>query len=98
MGVTLEVTIIVLLVLINGLFAMWILIEQGSRAESAYSRFPVCRGRLDEVVGVVRTKDLQAPLSVPESMYVLTTLESFKRSGQHLALVTDEHGEMEGVV
>lgn len=82
--------------------------------ESTYSRFPVCRGRLDEVVGVVRakdlliqhldeagldlTKDLQDPLFVPESMYAFRALEAFRRTGQHIALVIDEHGELEGVI
>lgn len=82
--------------------------------ESTYSRFPVCRGRLDEVVGVVRakdllvrhldgegldlTKDLQKPLFVPESMYAFRALEAFRRAGQHIALVVDEHGELEGVI
>lgn len=82
--------------------------------ESTYSRFPVCRGRLDEVVGVVRakdlliqhldeagldlTKDLQDPLFVPESMYAFRVLEAFRRTGQHIALVIDEHGELEGVI
>ncbi|MGF1471665.1 MAG: hemolysin family protein [Rubrobacteraceae bacterium] len=88
--------------------------NQRRMRESAYSRFPVCRGQLDEVAGVVRAKDLlvrhldeegldlqkdlQSPLFVPESLYALQALESFRETGQHIALVADEYGELEGVV
>lgn len=81
---------------------------------SVYSRFPVCRGNLDEVLGVVRAKnllvrslegedldltaDLRTALFVPENMRVLQLLEAFRNSGEHLALVIDEYGEVEGVV
>ena len=83
-------------------------------SESVYSRFPVCRGRLDAVVGIVRAKDLlihrldggnvdleqdlRKPLFVPESMYAFRVLELFKSSGEPFALVADEYGEIEGVV
>jgi putative hemolysin len=81
--------------------------------ESGHSRLPVCRGELDDVLGIVRAKDLLAldlegepldlnailrpPLFVPESMPVLKMLEMFKQSGTHVALVTDEHGGIEGL-
>jgi putative hemolysin len=81
--------------------------------ESGHSRLPVCRGELDDVLGIVRAKDLLAldlegvpldlnailrpPLFVPESMPVLKMLEVFKQSGTHVALVTDEHGGIEGL-
>jgi putative hemolysin len=63
---------------------------------SAHSRFPVCQGSLDDVVGIVHVKDLLSaglqgevfdltqalhrPLFVPESMRALKVLELFKRS------------------
>ena len=88
--------------------------NQRRMRESIYSRFPVCRGQLDEVVGVVRAKDLlvrhleedgldlkkdlQDPLFVAESLYAFRVLEAFRESGQHIALVMDEYGELEGVV
>ncbi|MGB3682243.1 MAG: hemolysin family protein [Rubrobacteraceae bacterium] len=88
--------------------------NQRRMRESVYSRFPVCRGRLDEIVGVVRAKDLlvrhldedgldlekdlQKPLFVPENMYAFRLLEAFRETGQHIAFVTDEYGELEGVV
>ncbi|MFM7550929.1 MAG: hemolysin family protein [Cyanobacteriota bacterium] len=82
--------------------------------ESTHSRFPVGRGSLDECLGVVRVRNLlsaklngepinleelmQPPLFVAESTRALTVLEQFKRSGIHIALVTDEFGGVEGLV
>jgi len=81
---------------------------------SAHSRFPVCQGGLDHVVGIVQVKDLlarslanepieltvslQTPLFVPESMLALKVLELFKQSGTHTALVVDEYGVVQGLV
>jgi len=83
-------------------------------ATSAHSRFPVCQGSLDNVVGIVQVKDLlarslagepieltaslQTPLFVPESMLALKVLELFKQSGTHTALVVDEYGVVQGLV
>lgn len=82
--------------------------------ESTHSRFPVGRGSLDDCLGVVRVRNLlsaklngepinleellQPPLFVAESTRALTVLEQFKRSGIHIALVTDEFGGVEGLV
>jgi putative hemolysin len=81
---------------------------------SSYSRFPVCRGGLDEVLGVIHTKDMLADcisgkpidlqghsrkaLTIPETIPVLKSLESFKESGIHIALVIDEYGSLQGLV
>lgn len=81
---------------------------------SSYSRFPVCRGGLDEVIGLIHTKDMLADcisgkpidlqghtrkaLTVPETIPVLKSLESFKESGIHIALVIDEYGSLQGLV
>jgi len=83
-------------------------------AESGHSRFPVSRGTIDEVFGIVHAKDLlhqrhaggptdlaaaaRDPLFVNESMHVLTLLERFKSSPVHMAVVLDEHGGIEGIV
>lgn len=82
-------------------------------AQSPYSRFPVCRGELDEVAGVVRAKDLlvgaltgrdqdleeclRPALFVPESTPALRVLEEFRRTGEHMALVVDEYGGTAGL-
>jgi putative hemolysin len=82
--------------------------------ESTFSRFPVGRGSLDECVGIVRVRSLltaklgsepmdleplcQPPIFVAESTPALSVLEQFKRTGIHIALVTDEFGGVEGIV
>jgi putative hemolysin len=85
-----------------------------SIAESARSRFPVSRGEIDAVEGVVDSKDLldrmmagqsfdlaaciRQPLFVHESTPVLKLLELFRGSAMHMALVVDEYGSFEGIV
>lgn len=81
--------------------------------EDAHSRFPVGEGALDNVLGVVWTKDLlsrslagqpmdlraalRQPVFVPENARALNLLESFKHSGTHIALVVNEYGGIEGL-
>jgi putative hemolysin len=81
---------------------------------SPYSRMPVCEGTLDNILGVVKARDLLArvlagkpldlraamrpPLYVPETRTALQLLELFKRSATHIAMVVDEHGALEGLV
>ena len=82
-------------------------------ASTPHSFFPVCRGALDEVVGIGRAKELIAdlithgtirlsrlrdPLIVPESMGILKVMETLKRAKGQLVLVADEFGAIEGVV
>ncbi len=83
-------------------------------AGSVYSRFPLCRGNLDEIVGVIRAKDLLVgpltgraleleecacpPLLVPETTTALRVLEAFRQRGEHIALVVDEYGGIAGLV
>jgi putative hemolysin len=81
---------------------------------SGHSRYPVYAMHRDQVVGVVTVKALWAnsafglpadlksvmspPLIVPESMTVIHLIEQFRKTGQHLALVTDEFGAIQGLV
>jgi putative hemolysin len=81
---------------------------------SGYSRFPVARGDLEEILGVVHAKDLlnasfdglnlsikpvmRPPLIVPDTTPVLRLLDQFKHAGQHIAMVVDEYGSVEGLV
>ncbi len=80
---------------------------------SKHTRFPLCRGSLDEPVGVVHLKDLFAisaehstdleeiarPANmVPETTRISKLLNHFKQSKSHLALVTDEYGSIAGIV
>ena len=81
---------------------------------SGHSYFPVYQGSRDRVLGMVAVKALWAhsaigvatslknllvaPLIVPETMKAIQLLESFKKSGKHIALVTDEFGAIQGLV
>jgi putative hemolysin len=81
---------------------------------SGHSRFPVATGGLDKVDGIVHSKDLLAhsleehelnleasmhqPLFLPRTITALEVLELFKSSGQHIALVVDEYGGIEGLL
>jgi putative hemolysin len=83
-------------------------------ASSLYSRFPVGHGSLDNVLGVVQTKDLlirclsgsrldlreamRPPLFVPEGLPAMKLLEMFKKSRTHIALIVDEYGGVEGLI
>ncbi len=82
--------------------------------ESNFSRFPVCRESLDNVLGMVHVKDLllqcmagqpldllaviQEPLYVIESTSTLKVLELFRKTGNEAALVVQEYGDIEGVI
>jgi CBS domain containing-hemolysin-like protein len=79
-----------------------------------HSRFPVYRGTLDEIVGMVHIKDLIAHWSqrrgfaietvlrkvlfAAPSMRVLDLLKEMRITRLHLALVVDEYGGVDGLV
>lgn len=81
---------------------------------SGHSRFPVSRGEIDAVIGIVHAKDLleqiykgqtvdlapmiREPLFVDERMPILKVLDRFKTSSVHMAVVLDEYGSFQGVV
>jgi putative hemolysin len=82
--------------------------------ESTFPRFPVVQGGTHQLVGVVEVKhlldaalggasfDLRAavrtPLFLPDTVTVLRALEVFKSTGEALALVVDEYGDLEGLL
>lgn len=74
-------------------------------------QFPVCRGALDEVIGITAINDLagaasdaelanslREPLFVAETTSALKLPEMFREFATHLAVVIDEHGAVQGVV
>ncbi|OPY44339.1 MAG: hypothetical protein A4E42_01037 [Methanoregulaceae archaeon PtaU1.Bin222] len=81
---------------------------------SGRSNFPAFREDLESIVGMVSVKNVLArmvnvgspdikgavtkPFFVPETISVLKLLESFKESGVHSALVTDEYGSIQGLI
>ena len=82
--------------------------------ESPHSRFPLMQGGMQQVIGIVQAKDLLAaclagqpidlraasrpPLYLPNTVTVLRVLEVFKTSGEPMALIVDEYGDLEGLV
>lgn len=81
--------------------------------EEQYSRIPVYRDNLDNIVGVVFVKDLvglppgaepplttlmRAPYLVPESKRVSELLKEMQRRQQQMAIVVDEYGGTAGLV
>ncbi|TMH13284.1 MAG: HlyC/CorC family transporter [Betaproteobacteria bacterium] len=82
--------------------------------DEEHSRYPVCRGGLDDVVGVVSaqsllqqlmqgrqlslTERLQQPVFVPETLSGMELLDHFRASGAQLVFVVDEYGEVQGVI
>lgn len=82
--------------------------------DNGYSRYPVCQGGLDNVLGIIPVTDLLArsfcgealdltvglrqPVFVPESTRGLKVLELFKQTITHMALVVDEYGVIQGLV
>jgi putative hemolysin len=80
--------------------------------DSGHARFLLCRGELEELLGVITLADLgdalrvgaldlerhlRPPLHVPVGVSVLRLLELFRDSSTHLAIVTGEYGDIQGV-
>jgi len=78
-----------------------------------HTRYPLCEGSLDKILGFVHTKDLlhlpsqeafdlrtvcHPPKYVPETMALGRLLNLFRGSRQHLAYVVDEYGSVVGIV
>jgi CBS domain containing-hemolysin-like protein len=84
--------------------------------DSPYTRYPVYRESLDDVVGILHVRDLFSGLRergmhdvsieeivrpahiVPETKDLAALLTEFRRTNQHMAIVVDEYGDMEGIV
>lgn len=81
--------------------------------ETPFSRYPVCRGDEQEILGVLEVKRvigrvasdvsanlfdaLRSPLYVPATARALDLLEEFRDAQTPLALVVDEYGDIEGL-
>jgi putative hemolysin len=82
--------------------------------QHTFSRFPVCDGTLDHVIGIVHVRDLlisavatgsfevrtmiREPLFVPEGCEMWEVVELFRTSHIEMAFVADEHGHVEGLI
>lgn len=83
-------------------------------ADSDHSRFPVCRGGLGDILGVISAKQivrqslhgqtvdiesgLAEPTYVPESLSGMELLDHFRAARSQMAFVVDEYGEIQGLV
>ncbi|RZS71398.1 gliding motility-associated protein GldE [Pseudobacter ginsenosidimutans] len=79
-----------------------------------YSRLPVYKGSLDDIVGIVQTKDivphllepdtfdwhtiLRTPYFVHEQKYIEDLLGEFQKKHIHFAVVVDEFGGTSGII
>ena len=82
--------------------------------DEEHSRYPVCRGGLDDVLGVISaqsllqqamrgqplelTQRLQAPVFVPETLSGMELLDQFRVSSAQVVFVVDEYGEVQGMI
>lgn len=82
--------------------------------EEGYSRLPVYKGSIDNIIGIVYSKDLlgllehrdlivlqdiiRPALFVPESNQISQLLREFQQKKAHLAIVIDEFGGTEGII
>jgi putative hemolysin len=92
--------------------------EEALRAvvDSPFTRYPVYRGSLDDVLGILHVRDLFGAIHdlgiasvelesivrpayvVPETKDLAALLADFRREKQHMAIVIDEYGDMDGIV
>ncbi len=78
-----------------------------------HTRYPLCRGSLDSIVGLVHIKDLLGvvdseefnleeiarPLrTVPDSLPISRLLRQMQSARQHMAAVVDEYGNVVGIL
>ena len=83
-------------------------------AERPFSRFPVCQGSLDNVLGIANARDLltsslsgdpiqlkdnlSPSLFIPETAFASSALDIFKESNKKMVLVIDEFGGVTGLL
>lgn len=83
-------------------------------AGAGYSKYPVCNGSVDKVVGIVAVKDilriieqkedfnllpiLTETLFLPETQPASAVLDKFREKKIHIAIVVDEYGGTEGLI
>jgi putative hemolysin len=91
-------------------------VEENQRkiVEYGYDRYPVARGRIDNIVGVLDSQELlkcmlqgksfdiqaamRAPKVVPDTVGALQAMDQLRASTVHLLVVVDELGSLEGIV
>jgi Mg2+/Co2+ transporter CorB len=82
--------------------------------EKPHSRYPVYHGEPDNLIGIVHLRDLmrlknrdiplaqaviwQTPMFIPSSKSALDMLFEFQTRRQHMAIVVDEFGDIDGLI
>lgn len=82
--------------------------------QSQFSKFPLCNGSLDEVIGTIAVKDIlewmisgstasladfaTEPIFIHESTSALSIIDIFKSKRSYMGYVTNEYGIVEGIV
>jgi putative hemolysin len=82
--------------------------------QEALTAYPICDGDIDEVIGIIRSKDvlrqllrdeevnlraiMREPVFVPEMAIAGDVLQQFKQSALHMAIIIGEHGGFEGIL
>ena len=83
-------------------------------SDTGFSRYPVYRDSIDRIVGVLYNKDvfnalekgrkldvksiIRTPYFVPNSIMISKLLRELQRRKVHMAVVVDEHGDLDGLV
>jgi len=83
-------------------------------ADAGFSRYPVYKGNLNQIVGVLFNKDVfkaieqgrpviikelvRPPYFVPNSIMISRLLREMQRKKTHIAIVVDEQGDVDGLV
>lgn len=83
-------------------------------SDTGFSRYPVYRDSVDRIIGVIYNKDvfnalekgrkldvksiIRTPYFVPNSIMISKLLRELQRRKIHMAVVVDEHGDLDGLV
>jgi putative hemolysin len=88
--------------------------NKGKMHTTGHTRYPVCRGDMDTIFGVVSVRDLwsqvasgkepdlesivQEALIIPEHISAMRLLELFRTATTPLAVIMDEYGSVAGII
>jgi putative hemolysin len=84
---------------------------RGKIREALHSVYPVCDGQVDEILGVIYTRDLylakenssikslmKKPLFIPENNSAYQVMEKFKMNKTNFGFIVDEYGSFQGMI
>ncbi|MHB1921851.1 MAG: hemolysin family protein [Chitinophagaceae bacterium] len=76
-----------------------------------HSVYPVCEGKMDDLLGVIYIRDLylagpgvelrqlvKRPVFIPEGNSAYQVMEKFKQTKIHFAFIVDEYGSVQGMI